>query len=338
MISVFVTQTGSKYHANADMRCLENASGTAVVPLETAVAGGLRPCTTCDAPPVPESTEGDRQWLRAIDDWARAGVFDSFWEQAFARRVLASTPGISADDVEPQCYITVGAETYKVDFSLPKTGLVLEVDGYAKDGAPLTPSDIERRNRRDAALQTHGLTVLHFSNAQVQQEPQACRAQIAGAVAARNAGGLRNATTTPWPATSESEAKAASNGAVPAPDVPMGAKGQGTRTRTVVLIGLAAVAVLIGVGAIVAVNSGSSNDTATQPVENTEEAPTGGGSTASLAGGACPSGYPIKGNINDAGERIAHSPGQQFYEKTDAEECFTDIAAADASGFRPAQR
>lgn len=318
MISVFVTQTGSRYHANADMRCLENASGTSVVPLETAVAGGLRPCITCDAPPVPESTEGDRQWLRAIDDWARAGVFDSFWEQAFARRVLASTPGISADDVEPQCYITVGAETYKVDFSVPKAGLVLEVDGYAKDGAPVTASDVERRNRRDAALQTHGFTVLHFSNAQVQQEPQACRAQIAGAIAAR--------TTPVPPAVVQSF-----------PQVEATATSQSPRSSRGLFIGLAVAAVVVVVGVLLAVNSGSSNRPAVASPA-AESAAAGAGSAEPLAGGGCPAGFPIKGNINDAGERIAHSPGQQFYERTDAEECFADLAAATAGGFRASTR
>ncbi|CAB4967580.1 MAG: DUF559 domain-containing protein [Actinobacteria bacterium] len=328
MSMVFVTQTGSRYHASADMPCLENASGTALVPLETAVAGGLQPCITCDAPPVPESSEGDRQWLRAIDDWARAGVFESFWEQAFARRVLASTAGISSDDVEPQCYISVGSETYKVDFSVPKAGLVLEVDGYAKDGAPLTASDVERRNRRDAALQTHGLTVLHFSNAQVQQEPQACRAQISGAIAAR---------TTPVPPAVVQ----------PVPQVEATATPPSPRSSRGLLIGLAAASVVAMVGVLLAVNSGSVDipAVASPSVASSVAAsavagagPTTAGAAEPLAEGSCPAAFPIKGNINDAGERIAHTPGQQFYERTDAEECFADLAAAAAGGFRASTR
>jgi len=330
MAMVFVTQTGSRYHASTDMRCLENASGTLAVPLETAVAGGLRPCVTCDAPAVPESTEGDRQWLRAIDDWARAGVFESFWEQAFARRVLASTPGISSDDVEPQGYISVGTETYKVDFSVPKAGLVIEVDGYAKDGVPLTASDVERRNRRDAALQTRGLTVLHFSNAQVQQEPLACRAQIAAAVSAKVAI-APTPVAQPVPQTGDSDPSRGDKASV------------STRRSPIwLLIGLAAAAVVVVAGVILAVNTGSSESPAVLPVvaaplpSNTESAPEG--SVAPLAGGACPAGYTIKGNVSAAGDRIAHSPGQQFYDRTDAEACFADLAAAEASGFRASQR
>jgi hypothetical protein len=74
-----------------------------------------------------------------------------------------------------------------------------------------------------------------------------------------------------------------------------------------------------------------------------ESAAAGAGSTSAgsaepLAGGSCPAAFPIKGNVNEAGERIAHSPGQQFYEKTDAEECFADLAAAAAGGFRASTR
>ncbi|MSW82746.1 MAG: DUF559 domain-containing protein, partial [Actinobacteria bacterium] len=333
MAMVFVTQTGSRYHASTDMRCLENASGTLAISLETAVAGGLRPCVTCDAPAVPESTEGDRQWLRAIDDWARTGVFESFWEQAFARRVLASTPGISSDDVEPQGYISVGTETYKVDFSVPKAGLVIEVDGYAKDGVPLTASDVERRNRRDAALQTRGLTVLHFSNAQVQQEPLACRAQIAAAVAAKVAQ-VPTDIAQPVPQTGDTDPSSGDKASAPTRRSPIG-----------LLIGLAAATVVVVVGVMLAVNSGSSESPAVLPLvaPSTVAAPTSEGSTAPLAGGACPAGYPIKGNINKSGDRIAHSPGQQYYEETkiyssDGEGCFADLAAAEASGFRASKR
>ena len=333
MAMVFVTQTGSRYHASTDMRCLENASGTLAISLETAVAGGLRPCITCDAPAVPESTEGDRQWLRAIDDWARTGVFESFWEQAFARRVLASTPGISSDDVEPQGYISVGTETYKVDFSVPKAGLVIEVDGYAKDGVPLTASDVERRNRRDAALQTRGLTVLHFSNAQVQQEPLACRAQIAAAVAAKVAQ-VPTDIAQPVPQTGDTDPSSGDE-----------ASASTRRSPIWLLIGLAAAAVVVVVGVILAVNSGSSDSPAASTVvaPSTIPVPTNESSAPPLPGGACPAEYPIKGNINKAGDRIAHSPGQQYYEETkiyssDGEGCFADLAAAEASGFRASKR
>lgn len=72
-------------------------------------------------------------------------------------------------NVEPQAYITVGAESPQVDFLITNARLVIEVDGYAKDRSPPTSSDMEKRNRREAVLMAHGYTVLHFTNAQVQQ-------------------------------------------------------------------------------------------------------------------------------------------------------------------------
>lgn len=336
---VFVTQTGSKYHARTDLRCLENAIGTSEIPIETAVAGGLLPCVACDAPPVPESTEGDRQWLRAIDDWGRQGIFESFWEQAFARRILALTPGISSDDVELQSYISVAGETYKVDFSVPKANLVIEVDGYAKDGSPLSASEIERRNRRDAALQTHGLTVLHFSNAQVQQEPQACRAQLSKAVSARDLGDRQ--------LKSSSQTSTLKHDAIGVTSTKSGNVSNKSDKQLWIWIGLGAVAVAAAIVSFAMFSVSSSTTTAPSPDRSSSVATAqqdlipiqSNGWVLANPGGACPDAYPIKGNINrDSGEKIAHSPGQQFYDQTDAEQCFPDLVAAEAAGFRASKK
>ncbi len=197
MTSVFVTQTGRRYHARTDLECMEKARSFQPVDLATAADGGLQPCITCDAPTLPGVTEGDSQWLRRIDDWQRAGQFDSLWEQVFARRVLARTASITADDVEVQTYIKAGGDTYKVDFFIPKARLVLEVDGYTKDNTPPTPTDAEKRNRRDAALQSQDMQVLHFTNAQVQHEPTICRRQVSAALDSRVAAPPQAATPSP---------------------------------------------------------------------------------------------------------------------------------------------
>lgn len=55
-------------------------------------------------------------------------------------------------------------------------------------------------------------------------------------------------------------------------------------------------------------------------------------------GSACPANAPIKGNINNKGEKIYHRPGQQAYEKTKPEACYATPAAAEADGFRAAKR
>ncbi|MEH7810683.1 sunset domain-containing protein, partial [Bacillus toyonensis] len=46
----------------------------------------------------------------------------------------------------------------------------------------------------------------------------------------------------------------------------------------------------------------------------------------------------IKGNKNSKGEKIYHMPGQQFYDKTNAEEMFCSAAEAQAAGYRASKR
>jgi very-short-patch-repair endonuclease len=197
MANVFVTQTGGRYHARTDLECMSKAKSFLPVDLATAADGGLQPCIGCDAPTLPGVTEGDSQWLRRIDEWQRLGHFDSLWEQVFARRVLARTTGITVDDVEIQTYIKAGGDTYKVDFYIPKAKLVLEIDGYAKDDTPSTLTDNEKRNRRDAALQTHEMQVLHFTNSQVQHEPKNCQRQVTAAINARVEAPFQSIKTAP---------------------------------------------------------------------------------------------------------------------------------------------
>ena len=50
--------------------------------------------------------------------------------------------------------------------------------------------------------------------------------------------------------------------------------------------------------------------------------------------GACPSGYPIKGNANS---RIYHVPGGRFYDRTVPERCYATTAGAEADGYRAAK-
>jgi hypothetical protein len=50
--------------------------------------------------------------------------------------------------------------------------------------------------------------------------------------------------------------------------------------------------------------------------------------------GACPPGYPIKGNSNS---HIYHVPGGRFYERTVPERCYASAADAEADGYRAAK-
>jgi hypothetical protein len=50
--------------------------------------------------------------------------------------------------------------------------------------------------------------------------------------------------------------------------------------------------------------------------------------------GACPSGYPIKGNPSS---RIYHVPGGRFYDRTVPERCYATADDAEADGYRAAK-
>ena len=328
LTTVFVTQTGTRYHARVDLPCMEKARGYTEIAIDAAADGGLVPCSTCGAPPLPGTSELDRQWLSAISDWAREGVFESFWEQAFARRVLAQTAGISVDDVEPQALITAAGEAYKVDFSIPKAKLVLEVDGYHKDGSPPSQSDLDRRNRRDAALQARGLTVLHFSNAQVQQQPGICRDLVAQAVVNQS---IALTPSTPPDVKPVVTAPAQSTSAVPIATSQLEPKSnRGTLVGVVVGAALA-----LGVAVVLVLALGGTGDSAPPTVASGAEDVTANAGATDPVNEQCPSGFPIKGNESTM---IAHSPRDRFYDKTIPERCFVDLAAAAVEGYRPAEQ
>ncbi len=51
--------------------------------------------------------------------------------------------------------------------------------------------------------------------------------------------------------------------------------------------------------------------------------------------GACPSGYPVKGNLRSG---IFHEQGGFAYERTVPDRCYVDAQAAATDGLRPAKR
>src|SRR5262245_33340727 len=51
--------------------------------------------------------------------------------------------------------------------------------------------------------------------------------------------------------------------------------------------------------------------------------------------GTCPATHPVKGKLSSG---IFHVPGGQNYERTHADRCYVDPAAAEADGLRKSQR
>jgi hypothetical protein len=52
-------------------------------------------------------------------------------------------------------------------------------------------------------------------------------------------------------------------------------------------------------------------------------------------GAACPTSHPVKVKLASG---IFHVPGGMNYDRTHADRCYADTAAAEADGFRPAKR
>ena len=52
------------------------------------------------------------------------------------------------------------------------------------------------------------------------------------------------------------------------------------------------------------------------------------------ADGTTPEGYPVKAKVSSG---IFHVPGGRFYERTSADRCYPDAAAAQADGYRPSK-
>ncbi|PAW32596.1 nuclease [Micrococcus luteus] len=82
--------------------------------------------------------------------------------------------------------------------------------------------------------------------------------------------------------------------------------------------------------------------TAAEPIPEAAPAPapeaasaSGDAGPVSGADSVCPDSHPVKANDNSG---IYHVPGQQHYGKTNARNCYASAAAAQADGYRAAQR
>lgn len=81
-------------------------------------------------------------------------------------------------------------------------------------------------------------------------------------------------------------------------------------------------------------NPPSSNPPPPAPVYNPPPVQQSSG-PVSGSGGVCPAGYPVKANDNSG---IYHVPGGEFYNATNARNCFATEAAAQAAGYRKSLR
>lgn len=91
--------------------------------------------------------------------------------------------------------------------------------------------------------------------------------------------------------------------------------------------------------AFTAIDNANDEESTPEPEPETPSTPTAtSGSVPPLPGGSCPSDAPIKGNLSSSGELIYHVRGGQFYNKTNAEQCFATESDAQDAGFRKSKR
>jgi serine/threonine protein kinase len=95
-----------------------------------------------------------------------------------------------------------------------------------------------------------------------------------------------------------------------------------------------AVLVLAGIAAAIGLIARGDDDPGSAAGTTVATAPATPPTDAEPVGQDCPDDFPVKGNINEAGEKIYHLPGWRFYDDTWPERCFVDQAAAEAAGFR----
>lgn len=309
---VFVTRTGRRYHADYHCPSFEDAAyehGRDIdrwpAPLRS--AGRERtPCEVC--------WRQQQDW----DQWSplehRVEIEgDSEYEGQFVRSVLREIPRLSPSDVTIQQRVEGrSGRSYRVDFLItsPETDerIVVEVDGHDKAPGRKDPEEV----RRDVEQRRHDLVaadwpVLNFTNRQVSTAPAQCVSELRRAIA-----------RTIRPRHVPAGAQPASRGNMRVTHVsgPSTGASQGSQlTKWLVGLGVAGVAVL-GLMAY----SSLQESTADGPV--------------TPSGQSCPSEAPIKGNVNDEGERIFHEPGWRYYDATWPEQCFATSEAAEEADFR----
>ena len=308
---VYLTAKGGRWHRRDDCEALaqgqQEASG--------------RGMTNHPIRGVPQSQVGDRVacgWcvrpggspVAVLSDPALKQLrTNTEYERLFLDHVLGSLPELSDWTIESQKEITVAATTYRVDFTVTSgpDRIAIEVDGEIKgDNAPTH----DEWTRRQTALVSDGWEVLRFTNRQARDEQEFCRRELAVTVA-RLRERRRHGPSAPL-------------GASPAPPA-MSAPQRKNGSKGGLWTAAAALVAVLAVGGWIASNA------LQEP---------GGIDPRERSNGFlfCPDSHPLKGNVNETGEKIVHSPGGGFYDEVKPERCFARVADAEDEGYRASQR
>jgi hypothetical protein len=178
--------------------------------------------------------------------------------------------------------------------------------------------DIQRQvDAKRADLVRAGWRVLNFSNERVATRSYECVAELEAAVASY----VRPRPVTPTITTTRTRDKSDNAGVARAraPESTItDQKPQRSIGPAIAWTGLAALALVAGVFWVL----------------GQQEDPEG---SSSPQGQTCPGDAPVKGNINDAGEKIYHEPGWRYYAATWPEACFSSASDAEGEGYRASE-
>lgn len=308
MTSVFITRTGTKYHATSSCPSFDDAErehGHDIRRWEVALGGLTQtPCQRCWH--LEPSWGGWEQLAHRIERDPDSGLA----EAAFVRHVLAQLPGLRPADVVPQYETRVRGRNYRIDFVIDRPGserIAVEIDGYDKAPGTASPQDVRRQvDQRRAELREAGWRVINLSNQQVLSASDEAVREVAAEL--RDAQGRLEAQSQPTRREDTEQPSAETSFAV---------SGARTGPARYVLATLAAV----GIGAVAWMFMTTGSD----------------GEMLTPVGQDCPGEAPIKGNVSADDQKIFHSPGWRYYEATRPEQCFSDESAAGQAGYRPSQ-
>lgn len=304
MTDVYVTRTGSKYHAAYDCPGLTDAEAKQGRPIErwmVALRGlSQEPCLVC----WPLTGAWDA-WAQLAHEVERTG--DSPYEAYFVTQVLRHVRGLRPSDVLTQQQAEgFHGKRYRLDFVLQTAGgqrVAVEIDGKDKAPSKTSVEDEQRKvEARRADLRAAGWRVLNLSNNRVVNHSAECVTEVEAELhdALSPMGQYAGSTGAPISEVQDRDPRAPS------------ARSVG-KWLAAVLIAVAVVGGPIW-WAMVASDS-SQQDVAPE-------------------GKSCPSSAPVKGNINDSGEKIYHRPGWQYYDVTWPEKCFATGTEAEEAGYR----
>ncbi len=239
--------------------------------------------------------------------------------------MLGQLPELADWQIAAQPNMAVAGRNYRPDFTLTRGPLrvLVEIDGA--DKGPNAPSHDEW-TRRQTALASDGWEILRFTNRQVMHEQEYCRRHVASTVARLHERARLSADPL------LSRGPAASPGAAQ-PVTPSGPARSGIGGRaspqTWAAAGVAGLALAAAVNYWIV----HSQDAPSMP-RSGSATPIDDGRMVGFV--VCPPTHPLRGNVNQRGERIYHRPEDPFYDRTKPESCFATDAAARADGYRPA--